>query len=134
MLLDVSDLGFPDDAARLLADADVRDAAGFALNVGRYAPDDQLTATAKAIQARLAASTGRTDYLPLSDTSRNGAAVTGTCNPAGAKTGAWTRLAPAPQPQGLWLTTPGVSDGPCGTAPHSRRGVFDPGLAVALVP
>lgn len=133
-LLDVSDLGFPDDAARLLTDADVREAAGFTLNVGRYASDVQLTATAKAILSRLAASTGRTDYVPLSDTSRNGAEVTAGCNPAGAKTGPWESVGPAGQPQSLWLTTPGVSDGPCGTALLSRRGEFDPELALGLVP
>ncbi|MCR6490293.1 glycoside hydrolase family 6 protein [Amycolatopsis sp. OK19-0408] len=133
-LLDVSDLGFPDDAARLLTAADVRDAAGFALNVGRYADDGRLTATAEAILSRLATSTGRTDYLPLFDTARNGAEVTGGCNPAGAKTGAWERIDRAGKPQGLWLTTPGTSDGPCGTAPGSRRGEFDPDLAIRLVP
>lgn len=132
LLLDVSDVAAPDDAARLLADADVREAAGFALNVGGYAPDARLTATASTILTRLAASTGRTDYLPLFDTSRNGADVTGGCNPAGAKTGAWERIDGAGKPQGLWLTTPGISDGPCGTAPRSRRSEFDPDLAAAF--
>ncbi|MFF4676436.1 hypothetical protein [Amycolatopsis sp. NPDC001319] len=128
VLIDVTDAPSPAAAADLAAGSD-----GAALNIGRYAPDDVATANAQAIRRALIAKTGRTDYLTVIDSSRNGAAVSGDCNPPNARTGQNQLLtSDRDQSQQLWLTTPGISDGPCGIAPASQAGEFVPELAVAL--
>jgi endoglucanase len=123
----------PQDAITLLDTAGVRDTLGFTLNIGRYAPDREIAASATAIRTGLQAATGRDDLLFLVDTSRNGGTTQGSCNPAGARVGPYSTLSADPsQAQNLWLTTPGVSDGSCGIASQSRAGTFEPNLALAL--
>ncbi|MFI5610226.1 glycoside hydrolase family 6 protein [Amycolatopsis sp. NPDC051903] len=132
VLLDVGAAPSPAAAANLAA-AGGPDVDGVALNVGGYAPDNTATATAQAIQRALHTRTGRDGCLTVIDSSRNGAAVSGACNPAGARVGLSLELPfDLTQPHQLWLTTPGLSDGPCGTAPASRAGEFTPDLALAL--
>ncbi|MEU5260647.1 glycoside hydrolase family 6 protein [Amycolatopsis sp. NPDC021455] len=126
VLIDVSDAASPQDAAALLAPAG---ADGFAVNVGGYTPIDKATTTVNAIRA----AAGRTGYTAVVDGSRNDVPVAGTCNPPGARAGQYMSLTPRQDDvQQLWLTTPGISDGSCGTAPSSRAGEFVPDLAAAL--
>jgi endoglucanase len=89
---------------------------------------------ARKLYDAISATTGRSDYFLLADSSRNGAAVTGTCNPVGAKIGPASALSDQPGAlQQAWLTVPGVSDGPCGAAPTSRAGEFVPDLALQMI-
>ncbi|MFI9452039.1 hypothetical protein [Amycolatopsis sp. NPDC052450] len=132
VLLDVSDSPSPADAAEKIAAAG-QDVDGFAVNVRGYADETTATATASAIRHRLLAATGRNDYFMVADSSRGGAPTTGDCNPADARVGQNQVLRPERDKlQLLWLTTPGISDGPCGEAPASRAGEFVPALAYAL--
>ncbi|MEV4600726.1 glycoside hydrolase family 6 protein [Amycolatopsis sp. NPDC049253] len=131
VLLDVSDAVSPEVAARRVA-ASGPDVDGFATDVGGYTPERVGIATSRAISRVLAASTGKRDYLAVIDSSRNAEPVSGACNPAGARIGLYESLSGDGAPQQLWLTVPGISDGPCGIAPASRAGDFDPDLAAAL--
>ncbi|MFF4595606.1 hypothetical protein [Amycolatopsis sp. NPDC001319] len=131
VLLDVSDAPSPDVAAQRVA-VGGPDVDGFATNVGGYAPERVALATSRAIGQALAASTGKREYLAVIESSRNGRPVSGACNPAGARIGLYESLSADGAPQQLWLTTPGISDGPCGTAPAGRAGDFVPDLAAAL--
>ncbi|MDX3191296.1 glycoside hydrolase family 6 protein [Streptomyces sp. MN03-5084-2B] len=133
LLLDATGTATPQDTVALLGAADVRDTLGFTLNIGGYTPDREIAATAKTIRAGLQTSTGRDDLLFLVDTSRNGGTTEGSCNPAGARLGPYSTLSADPsKAQNLWLTTPGVSDGPCGITPQSPAGAFEPTLARIL--
>ncbi|GAA1214671.1 glycoside hydrolase family 6 protein [Prauserella alba] len=120
---------------KLLKAANIQQTAGFALNVGRYTPHGQTERYGATLRKALGEATGRTDYVFAIDTSRNGAGpLDGTCNPPGAELGHTSSLGgPLKQAQTLWLTTPGISDGPCGTAPRSPRGTFNPDLAHQLI-
>ncbi|EME52445.1 cellulase [Amycolatopsis decaplanina DSM 44594] len=121
----------PAAAAETVASAG-RDVDGFAVNVRGYADEPTATAKASAIRDHLLAATGRNDYLMVADSSRSGAPTSGDCNPAGARVGQDQILRPERDKlQLLWLTTPGISDGPCGEAPASRAGEFVPALAYA---
>ncbi len=124
----------PAALAQRLATAGIARADGFSLNVGGYAPGAELAAGhARQIRSAVQSLTGRGDYTVFADSARNGAPVTTTCNPAGAKLGPSASF--TNQPDGLqqaWLTLPGTSDGPCGTAPRSAKGEFVPALAAAL--
>jgi endoglucanase len=125
----------PAELARRLAAAGLADADGFTLNVGGYVPGPKVVAgTAKPIRAAAEKLTGRSDYLVLGDSSRNGTTVESSCNPAGATLGPITGFSNRQGAyQEAWITLPGTSDGPCGIAPESRKGDFVPALAVALV-
>ncbi|WP_158633143.1 glycoside hydrolase family 6 protein [Amycolatopsis sp. WAC 01376] len=130
VLLDVSDSPSPAAAAEKIASAG-RDVDGFAVNVRGYA--DETTAAANAIRNHLLAATGRNDYFMVADSSRGGAPTAGDCNPADARVGQNQVLRPERDKLHLlWLTTPGVFDGPCGEASTSRAGEFVPALAYAL--
>ncbi|MER6671371.1 glycoside hydrolase family 6 protein [Amycolatopsis japonica] len=133
VLLDVSDAISASAAAEMIASAG-RAVDGFAVNVRGYADEAAATATANGVRDRLLAATGRNDYLMVADSSRNGAPTNGGCNPSGAQVGQNQVLRPERDKlQLLWLTTPGVSDGPCGEAPTSHVGEFVPALAYTLV-
>ncbi|WP_206793403.1 glycoside hydrolase family 6 protein [Amycolatopsis sp. MtRt-6] len=134
-LLDATSAAVPPDAlAQRLAAAGLARADGFSLNVGGYAPGAELAAgRAQQIRSAVQSLTGRGDYTAFADSARNGAPVTSACNPAGAKLGPSASF--TNQPAGLqqaWITLPGTSDGPCGTAPGSAKGEFVPALAAAL--
>ncbi|SFI97220.1 MULTISPECIES: glycoside hydrolase family 6 protein [Amycolatopsis] len=130
VFLDVSGNDDPSQYAGRLLAAGVREASGITVNVGRYASMEKLAGPTRRLFDALAASTGRRDYFLLADSARNGATVTDDCNPAGAKPGSPGAFSDEPGAlQQAWLTVPGVSDGPCGTAPGSRRGEFVPDLA-----
>ncbi|MEU4670764.1 glycoside hydrolase family 6 protein [Amycolatopsis sp. NPDC023774] len=131
VLLDVSDAASPEIAAQRVA-ASGPDVDGFATDVGGYTPERAALATSRAISRALAASTGKRDYTAVIDSSRNAEPVSGACNPAGARIGSYESLSDDGAPQQLWLTVPGISDGPCGSASSSRAGDFVPDLAAAL--
>ncbi|MEV8615268.1 glycoside hydrolase family 6 protein [Amycolatopsis sp. NPDC051373] len=131
VLLDVSDAASPEVAAQRVA-ASGPDVDGFTTNVGGYAPERVAIAISRAISRALAAIAGKRDYTAVIDSSRNGKPVSGAGNPAGARIGSYEVLSDDGAPQQLWLTVPGISDGPCGTAPSSRAGDFGPDLAAAL--
>jgi len=124
----------PDALAQRLAAAGIARADGFSLNVGGYAPGAELAAgLARQIRSAVQGLTGRGDYTVFADSARNGAPVASACNPAGAKLGPSASF--TNQPDGLqqaWITLPGTSDGPCGSAPGSAKGEFVPALAAAL--
>ncbi|SFQ54112.1 glycoside hydrolase family 6 protein [Amycolatopsis rubida] len=133
VFLDVSAGGTVDEQRAWLISSGVAQAAGVTFGVGDYTPAAQLAGPARKLHDALAAATGRSDYFLLADSSRNGAVVTGTCNPAGARIGPDSVLSDQPGAlQQAWLTVPGVSDGPCGAAPASRAGEFVPDLARQL--
>jgi endoglucanase len=111
-----------------------RDATGLAINVGKYASEQDTDVEGDRLRQSLRATTGRSDQFILVDSSRNDGEVRGDCNPDGAKVGSYISLGDdSGRNQSLWLTTPGVSDGPCGIAPTSQRGQFVPELAAALL-
>jgi endoglucanase len=124
----------PAELARRLLAVGLADADGFTLNVGGYVPGPKVVAgTAKPIRDAVEEPTGRSDYLVLGDSSRNGSTVEGSCNPAGATVGPTTGFSKQQGAyQEAWITLPGTSDGPCGTAPDSSKGDFVPALAAAL--
>ena len=123
----------PPEVARRLAAAGLDGADGFTLNVNGYTTAEKLVGTASAIREAVTELTGRSDYLVLADSARNGAPVDTTCNPSGARTGPTTDFSNDPDSlQQAWITLPGTSDGPCGMAPESRKGDFVPTLAVEL--
>jgi endoglucanase len=65
------------------------------------------------------------------DTSRNGNGSNGDwCNPAGRKLGTTSAYGTGAAELLLWIKVTGDSDGPCGTAPATPAGQFDPDLAV----
>ncbi|MBB2937828.1 endoglucanase [Amycolatopsis bartoniae] len=133
VFLDVSGTDDPSRYAAGLTEAGLAQAAGVTLNVGGYTPAAELAAPARRLFDAVSASTGRRDYFLLADSSRNGAAVTGNCNPPGAKLGSPGTFSDEPGAlQQAWLTVPGISDGPCGTAPESHPGEFVPALARSL--
>jgi endoglucanase len=133
VFLDASAGGDPDQQAARLVSAGVAQAAGVTVNVAGYITVAELAEPARKLYDTLSATTGRSDYFLLGDSSRNGAAVTGDCNPAGAKIGPDSAFSDEPGAlQQAWLTVPGVSDGPCGTAPASRAGEFVPDLAFQM--
>lgn len=124
----------PRRAATTLTTWSVRDVTGVAINIGGYQTTTETDRVGAALQAALKTATGRDDMYVLADSSRNGAAVTGDCNPTGARLGSYLVLSDDPTTvQYLWLTTPGTSDGACGIAPHSTRGQLVPEIATALL-
>ncbi|MFC1411980.1 glycoside hydrolase family 6 protein [Streptacidiphilus sp. N1-12] len=118
----------PATMASELKAAGVANVRGFAVNVSNF----YTTGSSETYAGSVNASLGGSSHFVV-DTSRNGNGSDGEwCNPSGAKLGT------APQAGGgadllLWVKTPGVSDGQCGTAPGTPAGTFDPALAVALI-
>ncbi|WP_158073310.1 glycoside hydrolase family 6 protein [Amycolatopsis sp. CB00013] len=133
VFLDASVGGRSDEQAARLVAAGVARAAGVTVNVGGYTGIGELEPATRKLFDALSAATGRTDYFLLADSSRNGAAVGGSCNPIGAKIGTASMFSDQPGAlQQAWLTVPGLSDGPCGAAPTSRTGEFVPDLALQM--
>ena len=133
--------------AERLYSAGVANVRGYAVNAGSVYPTNQSTTYAQSIYTALNVGHGLLSRF-IVDTSRNGADVAVNpvvdgewCNPSKRKLGAVSDLDPAPKayntPRGpdmvLWVKEPGVSDGPCGSAPTVGEGVFSPDLAVALI-
>nr|WP_233620655.1 glycoside hydrolase family 6 protein [Amycolatopsis sp. WAC 01416] len=124
----------PPGVARTLATWSVKETAGVAINVGEHTP--QAVADRYGIELRqtLAVTTGRRDLYVVADSSRGGVASADGCNPSDARIGSYEVLSDNPETtQHLWLTTPGISDGPCGSAPASKPGQFVPELATGLL-
>ncbi|MFI6096284.1 glycoside hydrolase family 6 protein [Lentzea sp. NPDC051213] len=118
----------PSTIAFRLNEAGVQNVRGFSVNVSNFYTTSQSTSYANSVIGYL----GYTTRFVV-DTSRNGNGHNGSwCNPPG------RRLGVAPQVGGgaemlLWVKTPGVSDGPCGIAPSTPAGTFNPDLAVRLI-
>ncbi|WP_343238345.1 glycoside hydrolase family 6 protein [Streptomyces sp. SID13031] len=114
--------------AQRLQGAGIANARGFAVNVSNY-----YTTSASVTYANNVRNSLGTAKPFVIDTSRNGNGSSGEwCNPAGRKLGT------SPQTGGgaemlLWIKVPGNSDGPCGIAPSTPAGQFNPDLAVRLI-
>ncbi|MFK0249139.1 hypothetical protein ACIQUM_30955 [Amycolatopsis azurea] len=128
IILDVSDLAAQEPAmvTRFLETVAVGKLTGIAVNVGLNAGDAEVAAMVSKIQLG--------HLVALQDSSRSGAGGENSCNRPEARVGPWLTLNPDPGAvQRMWLTTPGVSDGPCGAAPNSTAGEFVPELATLLL-
>ncbi|RSM36457.1 hypothetical protein DMA12_40220 [Amycolatopsis balhimycina DSM 5908] len=127
VILDVSDLAAQSVPAvqQFLDSLPLTGLTGIAVNVGGTAPDAQIADTVSKLR--------RGDLLVVQDSSRSGGDGPPGCNSPQARLGPQLSLSPdAGWVQKIWITTPGVSDGPCGAAPGSKAGEFVPELAVAL--
>ncbi|MGC4941961.1 glycoside hydrolase family 9 protein [Kribbella sp. DT2] len=114
--------------AQRLAGAGVGAARGFAVNVSNYYTTSASTTYANNVRAAMPA-----PKPFVVDTSRNGNGSNGNwCNPAGRKLGTPTQLGGGAEML-LWIKVPGNSDGPCGTAPSTPAGQFNPDLATRLI-
>ncbi|WP_369372174.1 glycoside hydrolase family 6 protein [Promicromonospora sp. Populi] len=101
---------------------------GFSVNVSNFYTTNESISYASSVNSYL----GTTKPFVI-DTSRNGNGHgDGWCNPAGRRLGVTAQTGGGAEMR-LWVKTPGVSDGPCGTAPSVPAGTFDPGLAVRLI-
>ncbi|MDP9799715.1 endoglucanase [Catenuloplanes nepalensis] len=132
--LDAGNVGWgePTEMAARLHDAGVRNVRGFALNVSNFHPTDKTVAHAAKINAQLK-SKGYTAGFVI-DTSRNGNGHAGSwCNPPQRKLGSAPQPGATGEDYRLWIKTPGISDGPCGTAPGVPSGTYSPELAIALI-
>jgi len=123
--------GTPSTMAYRLNEAGVANIRGFSVNVSNYYTTSQSVTYANAVNSFLG--TARPFVI---DTSRNAngrnSDPNGWCNPAGAKLGVTARTGGGAEML-LWVKTPGVSDGPCGIAPATPAGTFNPDLAIRLV-
>ena len=124
------------DMAERLMKAGIGKAHGFSLNVSNFHPTTEETAFAEKLNADLAGA-GVAAKPFVVDTSRNGKSSNGQwCNPAGRRLGAAPKMV-STKGTGLearlWIKTPGVSDGRCGTAANVPAGTFDPTLADNLI-
>ncbi|MET9224431.1 glycoside hydrolase family 6 protein [Lentzea sp. NPDC003310] len=123
--------GTPSTMAYRLNEAGVANIRGFSVNVSNYYTTSQSITYANAVNGFLG--TARPFVV---DTSRNAngrnSDPNGWCNPAGAKLGVTARTGGGAEML-LWVKTPGVSDGPCGIAPGTPAGTFNPDLAVRLI-
>ena len=100
---------------------------GFAVNVSGHADTASATRYATELRGHLGTPT---PYVI--DTGRNGIGHHGAwCNPAGLRLGARSTSNRAALQ--LWIANPGTSDGPCGIAPTTPAGAFDPFLATRLI-
>ncbi|MFD4672599.1 glycoside hydrolase family 6 protein [Lentzea sp. NPDC058450] len=123
--------GTPSTIAYRLNEAGVANIRGFSVNVSNYYTTSQSITYANQVNG----------FLPAAkpfviDTSRNAngrnSDPNGWCNPAGAKLGVTAQTGGGAEML-LWVKTPGVSDGPCGIAPTTPAGTFNPDLAVRLI-
>ncbi|MEU8223347.1 glycoside hydrolase family 6 protein [Kribbella sp. NPDC048915] len=111
-----------------LNQAGVANIRGFSVNVSNFYTTSESISYANSVNSYL----GTTKPFVI-DTSRNGNGHgTGWCNPAGRKLGVPAQVGGGAELL-LWVKTPGVSDGPCGTAPTTPAGTFNPDLAVRLI-
>ncbi|GAA0799703.1 glucanase [Spirilliplanes yamanashiensis] len=124
--------GAPAAMAQRLHDAGVRDIRGFALNVSNFHPTAATVAHAEKINAQLKLKGYTAGFVV--DTSRNGNGHAGSwCNPPKRKLGTPPQRGTTGEDYRLWVKTPGISDGPCGTAPGLASGTYSPDLAVRLI-
>ncbi|SMC53337.1 glycoside hydrolase family 6 protein [Lentzea albidocapillata] len=123
--------GTPSTIAYRLNEAGVANIRGFSVNVSNYYTTSQSITYAGSVNS----------FLPAAkpfvvDTSRNANGRNsdpgGWCNPAGAKLGVTAQRGGGADML-LWVKTPGVSDGPCGIAPNTPAGTFNPDLAIRLI-
>jgi endoglucanase len=106
----------------------VRNVRGFSVNVSNYYTTTQSINYAASVRSYL----GYAAPFVI-DTSRNGNGSNGQwCNPAGRRLGLTARVGGGAEML-LWVKTPGVSDGPCGIAPTTPAGVFNPAIAIRLI-
>ncbi|MFF5072387.1 glycoside hydrolase family 6 protein [Micromonospora olivasterospora] len=132
--LDAGNVGWgePAEMAARLHDAGVRNVRGFALNVSNFHPTAKTVEHAEKINAQLK-NKGHTAGFVI-DTSRNGNGHAGSwCNPPKRKLGSAPQPGTTGEDYRLWIKTPGISDGPCGTAPGVPSGTYSPELAVKLI-
>ncbi|GAB7042526.1 MULTISPECIES: glycoside hydrolase family 6 protein [Catenuloplanes] len=132
--LDAGNVGWgePTEMAARLHDAGVRNVRGFALNVSNFHPTDKTVQHAEKINAQLRLK-GYTAGFVI-DTSRNGNGHAGSwCNPPRRKLGSAPQAGTTGEDYRLWVKTPGISDGPCGTAPGVPSGTYSPDLAIGLI-
>jgi endoglucanase len=124
--------GEPAVMAARLHDAGVRNVRGFALNVSNFHPTATTVEHAKKINAKLTSNGPAAGFVI--DTSRNGNGHAGSwCNPPQRKLGPAPQAGVTGEDYRLWVKTPGISDGPCGTAPGVAAGTYSPELAVRLI-
>ncbi len=117
-------------AGRLHA-AGVANLRGFAINVSNFYTTSQSVSYGNSVNSGLS-SRGYTRPFVV-DTSRNANGHNGQwCNPPGRRLGLTARVGGGPELQ-LWIKTPGSSDGPCGIAPNTPAGTFNPDLAIRLI-
>ncbi|SDJ49463.1 endoglucanase [Lentzea albidocapillata subsp. violacea] len=123
--------GTPSTIAYRLNEAGVANIRGFSVNVSNYYTTSQSITYAGSVNS----------FLPAAkpfvvDTSRNAngrnSDPDGWCNPAGAQLGVTAQRGGGADML-LWVKTPGVSDGPCGIAPNTPAGTFNPDLAIRLI-
>lgn len=118
----------PSTIAYRLDEAGVRNVRGFSVNVSNYYTTSQSTSYANSVNGYL----GYAAKFVV-DTSRNGNGHNGQwCNPPGRQLGVSPQIGGGAELL-LWVKTPGVSDGPCGIAPSTPAGTFNPDLAVRLI-
>ncbi|GAA0953859.1 glycoside hydrolase family 9 protein [Kribbella koreensis] len=114
--------------ASRLQGAGIATARGFAVNVSNYYTTSASVTYADNVRSSLGTATPF-----VIDTSRNGNGSNGEwCNPAGRKLGTPAQTGGGAEML-LWVKVPGNSDGPCGIAPTTPAGQFDPDLAVRLI-
>lgn len=118
----------PSTMAQRLAGAGVAAARGFAVNVSNFDATADEIDYGRAVSGRL----GWKHFVV--DTSRNGARVTGACNPRGAALGALPTTVTGHRGVDalLWVKHPGESDGACG-ASRQPAGRFDATAALSLI-
>jgi endoglucanase len=115
--------------ATRLDSAGLRNIHGIAINVSNYITTAETATYGNAVNAGLP---GYTKPFII-DTSRNGAGSNGEwCNPAGRKLGTPTQTGGGAELL-VWAKVPGDSDGPCGIAPGTPAGQFNPDLAIRLI-
>ncbi|TDD62650.1 endoglucanase [Kribbella antibiotica] len=111
-----------------LGQAGINNIRGFAVNVSNFYWTSESITYANSLNSYL--STAKPFVI---DTSRNGKGHgDGWCNPPTRKLGVVAQTGGGAEML-LWIKTPGVSDGPCGTAPGTPAGQFNPDLAVRLI-
>ncbi|MFB6726275.1 glycoside hydrolase family 6 protein [Kribbella sp. NPDC056345] len=111
-----------------LGQAGIGNIRGFAVNVSNFYWTSESITYANSVNSYLG-----TAKPFVIDTSRNGKGHgDGWCNPAGRKLGVTAQTGGGAELL-LWVKTPGVSDGPCGTAPTTPAGQFNPDLATRLI-
>ena len=121
-----------DTMAQRLEAAGVREIRGFAVNVSNFHTTASSITYANAVNAALTSRYGYSRTFVV-DTSRNGNGSNGEwCNPAGRKLGTPTQAGGGAELL-MWIKVPGDSDGPCGIAPNTPAGQFDPNLAIRLI-
>lgn len=117
-----------------LHNAGVANIRGFSINVSNFYTTSQSVSYGNSINSYLSADRGYTRRYVI-DTSRNANGHNGQwCNPAGRRLGVTAQTGGGGSSDMLlWIKTPGVSDGPCGVAPSTPAGTFNPDLAIRLI-